>query len=41
MEGDQRYARFVPRRYAIDGTTWEVFSMSSLIKASDFSQAAA
>src|SRR5690349_5624742 len=40
-EEDLRYARFVPRRYEIDGVTWEVFSMHSLIKASDFSQAAA
>jgi twitching motility protein PilI len=40
-EGDERYERFVVRRYDLGATVWGVFSMTELTKTPDFSQAAA
>lgn len=38
---DDRYGRFVTRRYDLGGTIWGVFSMAVLVKTPEFSQAAA
>ena len=38
---DDRYGRFVTRRYDLGGTVWGVFSMAALVKTPEFSQAAA
>ena len=38
---DERYGRFVARRYDLNGTIWGVFSMALLVKTPEFSQAAA
>ena len=40
-EGDERYARFVPRRYDLVGKVWGIFSMATLVKTPEFTQAAA
>jgi twitching motility protein PilI len=37
---DDRYGRFVARRYDLGGTIWGVFSMAVLVKTPEFSQAA-
>jgi DNA-binding MarR family transcriptional regulator len=39
-EDDERYARFIPRRYDLNGRIWNVFSMSALVKTPGFVQAA-
>ncbi|HQW63108.1 MAG TPA: chemotaxis protein CheW [Pseudomonadota bacterium] len=39
-EQDERYERFVPRRYELGGTEWGVFSMTTLVRTPDFQQAA-
>ena len=39
-EQDERYERFVPRRYERGGTEWGVFSMTTLFRTPDFQQAA-
>src|SRR5688572_29486220 len=39
-EEDERYARFIPRRYELNGLVWNVFSMSALVKTPGFVQAA-
>lgn len=39
-EEDERYERYVPRRYELNGTVWSVFSMSALVKTPGFIQAA-
>lgn len=40
-EVDERYARFIPRRYELNGRVWNVFSMATLVKTPAFVQAAA
>ncbi len=39
-EDDERYARYIPRRYELNGRVWNVFSMAALIKTPGFIQAA-
>jgi len=39
-EDDERYARYIPRRYELDGRVWNVFSMTTLVKTPGFIQAA-
>lgn len=39
-EDDERYARYIPRRYELDGRVWNVFSMATLVKTPGFIQAA-
>ena len=39
-EDDERYARYIPRRYELDGRIWNVFSMTTLVKTPGFIQAA-
>ena len=41
VEADERYGAYVIRRYDINGTTWGVFSMTSLVRKPQFVQAAA
>jgi twitching motility protein PilI len=38
---DDRYGRFVTKRYDLGGIVWGVFSMAALVKTPEFSQAAA
>jgi len=38
---EDRYGRFVTRRYDLDGAAWGGFSMAALVKTPEFSQAAA
>lgn len=40
-EEDERYAKFIPRFFDWGGTPYRVFSMSALVRARDFTQAAA
>lgn len=40
-EPDQRYRRYIARRYDFGGTIWGVFSMATLVKTPEFQQAAA
>lgn len=40
-EDDERYARFIPRRYELNEKVWNVFSMAALVKTPAFIQAAA
>lgn len=40
-EEDERYTRFVPRRYQLDNRIWGVFSMAALVRTPEFQQAAA
>jgi twitching motility protein PilI len=39
-EPDERYARYIARRYDLGGTTFGIFSMTSLTRTPDFVQAA-
>ena len=41
QEPDERYAKFIPSFYDWNGTPYRVFSMSALVRARDFTQAAA
>lgn len=38
---DERYQRFVTRRYDFGGNVWSVFSMTTLVRSPDFLQASA
>ncbi len=40
-EDDERFAKFIPRFFDWGGTPYRVFSMSALVRARDFTQAAA
>ncbi len=40
-EEDERYAKFIPQFFDWGGTPYRVFSMSALVRARDFTQAAA
>ncbi len=40
-EEDERYAKFIPSFFDWGGTPYRVFSMSALVRARDFTQAAA
>ncbi len=39
--GDERYGRYISRRYDFGGQSWGVFNMASLVKTPEFQQAAA
>lgn len=40
-QSDERYGRFVTRRYDLNGTLTGVFSMAALVRSPEFTQAAA